>query len=77
MIEHCISSYQKSQKELQYRVYITDMLKNCFDFITSGKADVPRFYDQIEKTPGKEEKPEETADDVIARITQSLTDMGN
>ena len=52
------------------------MLKNCFDFITSGKADVPRFYDQIE-TPGKEEKPEETAEDVIARITQSLTDMGS
>lgn len=76
MIEHCVSSYQKRQKELQYRVYVTDMLKNIIDINTGGKADVPRFADLMEEHHDNN-KPEETADDVIARITQNLTDMGN
>lgn len=42
----------------------------------SGRdADLPRYYDQI--VPKKEEKEQETAEDVISRIMKNLTEMGS
>ena len=42
------------------------------------QAEVSRFIDQITpKKPEEENKPEETSEDIIARIRNNLTDMGN
>ena len=73
MIEHCVSSYQKRQKELTYRVYMTDSVKVLIE-AQYGGVELPRYIDQIE--PKKQEEPEETAEMVIARITEDLKNMG-
>lgn len=64
-----------------YRVYVTDALKGLIEIQAArcgNSVDYRRFYDFIdEKSKNKEEKPEETAEDVIARITNNMRNMGN
>lgn len=53
------------------------MLKSIAEIETRGKWTPNRFADYIvPKKKKKEEEPKETAEDVIARITNSLKSMG-
>lgn len=82
MIEHCISAFRKQQRDLKYRVYVTDALKDLIEIQVvkgGGKVDYRRFFDLINDKPQKQDEPEakeETAEDVIARITDNLINMG-
>lgn len=82
VIDHCISTFQKRQKDVMYRVYVTDALKDLIEVQVArggGSVEYRRFYDFIkDKSKRKEEQksPEETAEDVIARITNNLKNMG-
>ena len=53
VIEHCISSFQKQNEVLTYRVYVTDLLRAL-----SRQENVPRYYDLIkkDKAPKKDAK---------------------
>ena len=70
MIEHCISSLLKRKKEMAYREYVTDALKGLIELISPSNLNLPRYADQIAPKP-KEQEPEETAEDVIARIKKN------
>lgn len=60
VIDHCISFFKKQQKDLIYRVYITDVLRTI-----AGTKNVPkRFYDLIEPAPIEKR----TADQIKKRI---------
>lgn len=83
MIDHCISTFQKNQKDLIYRVYVTNALKNLIEIQTAGweeNIEYPRFYDLINKKPNEQqdeqEEAAETADDVIKRIKSNLINIG-
>ncbi len=82
MVEHCISTFHKNQKEMMYRIYVTDALKDLIEVqVAKGGGDIKyrRFYDFIKEKPEKEqaeEQPEETAEDIIARIKNNMIDMG-
>lgn len=72
MIEHCVSSLRKWQRDLLYKVYVTDFLKNI-----CGSNETPRFYDLAfsdDKSQKMQEK-QETAEDIISRITNNMRDM--
>jgi len=53
VIEHCISSFQKQNEVLTYRVYVTDLLRAL-----SRQENIPRYYDLIkrDKEPKKDAK---------------------
>ena len=82
VVEHCISTFHKNQKEMMYRIYVTDALKDLIEVqVTRGGGDIKyrRFYDFIKEKPEKEqteEHPEETAEDIIARIKNNMFNMG-
>lgn len=57
--------YKQNQRELAYRIYVTDALK----FFGGLNA---RYYDYIDDTPPDSRTPEE----VIANIGNKLTALG-
>ena len=64
-----------------YRIYVTDALKDLIEIQVvrgGGKVDYRRFFDLINDKPKEQESEtkEETAEDVIARITNNLMNMG-
>lgn len=70
VIEHCMASLVKEKHRKNYEIYITDMLKSIVEIQLASHdvtPEVPGFTEL--STPPKEE---ETADDVIARITRNL-----
>ena len=82
VVEHCISTFHQKQREMMYRVYVTDALKDLIEVQVArggGNIKYRRFYDFIKEKPEKEqaeEQPEETAEDIIARIKNNMIDMG-
>ena len=57
--------YKENQRELAYRIYVTDALK-AFGGLNA------RYYDFIDDTP----PDNRTADEVIGGIRQKLTALG-
>lgn len=73
-MEHCISSVQRMMEEKRYKEYITDCLKSIIEMYYNSHGitvELPRFTEPV-KT-----EPEETAEEIIARITEGLTHTGN
>lgn len=59
VIEHCISSFQKYNEEMTYRVYVTDLLKAL-----ARQDKIPRYYDLVKR----EKKEQKNAKEVKAKI---------
>ena len=59
VIEHCISSFQKQNEVLTYRVYVTDLLRAM-----SRQEGIPRYYDLIKK----DKEPKKDAKEVKEKI---------
>lgn len=73
-MEHCVSAFIKSKRDLAYRIYMSDALQamvNCYGrtYGVKGELIEKRFIDVLE--PPKPEK-EESAEDVINRIKRKL-----
>lgn len=67
MIEHCVSSFSKSQKDLAYKIYVTNMLyrldRRYYNDI------IPTFYDTINDKKKKDDRTaEEIKQDIMTRI---------
>lgn len=64
IFQHILQEYHKEQKELSYKIYVTD----CLQLIASntGRAPLKRYYDLItEKQDGR--SGDEIARDTIAK----------
>lgn len=72
VIDHCVASYTRRQKEKIYRVYITDALRaivnNTAQFAGNGLAINDRYIDIIEPKP----KEELTTEKVVGKIRKKL-----
>lgn len=73
-MDHCVSAFIKSKRELAYRIYMSDALEamvNCYGRTHGAQGDIieKRFIDVLE--PPKPKK-EESAEDVINRIKRKL-----
>lgn len=69
MVEHCLSLYSKAQKDMVYRVYITNMLQRLIR--VHYKGEIPSYYDII--SGGKKEETrtaDEIKDDLKSRINK-------
>lgn len=70
-MDHCVSAYLKSKKEESYKIYMSDIgyvLANSFSKVFGAK-ELPiqkRYCELFEQK--KEEKPQETADEIIERF---------
>lgn len=74
MIEHCISSFKNKQDLKAYRIYMSDVgfqLTNSFGKVFGSKEDLisERLVNILSPA---EEKPEETEEEIIARIRRKL-----
>lgn len=70
MIEHCISAFSLTQKELAYRIYITDALKVLSENTSrqfGGSCLNSRWYDIINT---KEEK--RSSDEIINQVKNAI-----
>ncbi len=67
MIDHFLDYYKASQKEMAYKIYMSDLL---WGFVEGEKRNVPRYYDIINDTPVAEETrtPEEIIEQVRKKI---------
>ena len=76
VIEHCMSPFKKRQEEKAYKIYMSDVgyvLANIVGKTLYGAKEniiAQRFCEIIE--PTKEEKEEETEEQIIARIRKKL-----
>ena len=63
----CISTANFRRSRQNYETYMADAAYVTMNFMTNGKADVPRYYDLLH--PKKEDKRsgEEIAADIIKR----------
>ena len=59
-MEYVAARYLNYLDEMQYRIYITDTLKACFELNV-------RWYDLIRPKPAA---PEKTADEIKAELTE-------
>ena len=58
----------------RYKAYVTDCLKSTIEMYYNSHGftvDIPRFTEPVQT------EPEESAEDIIARITEGLTNIGN
>ena len=74
MTDYCIASIRKYQKEMEYRAYITDMMRLILQSQQTQPLDIPRYIDLVE--PQKETQPERTADEIISSISDKLAKLG-
>ena len=80
IIQHFLNEVRKENRERLYKVYVTDMLKNILTNTAGGEERYrveKRWIELAEKPTAekKEEKPEETEEEVIARIRNKLSKM--
>lgn len=77
--EHCISAFLKRQDEKYYRIYVTDALK-CISENTAksvgGMSMSKRFFDIVDRSKPQEEEEEQTAEEIIDRIKNTLKSLG-
>lgn len=69
MIEHCVAAFQQEEKELAFRIYVTDALKMLVENTTHylglngivdyGRTLTARWYDLVSGNIPETEKPEE------------------
>ena len=72
MIDYCISSFKEYNETLTYRIFETELLKGI-----AQRMDLTVEKNLLELLePPKEEKPKETADDIITRIKGKLGERG-
>lgn len=76
MIDHCMSAFTEYNKDLAFRIYITDGIKviseNTAHF-AGGSSLQLRWYDLIDQTP--EEEPEQdtrSCDDIVNSIWSKI-----
>ena len=70
-MRYAIARYQSQQRDLAYRIYVTDCLRMniaCLAGFGGGNVDFPRFADSYLGN----KKNDETADDIIERIKNKL-----
>lgn len=75
VIEHCMSLFKKRQEEKAYKIYMSDVgfaLVNYVGKLYGAKENIigRRFIEILE--PPKDEKEEETEEQIIARIRKKL-----
>lgn len=75
VIEHCMSLFKKRQEEKAYKIYMSDVgfaLVNVVGKAYGAKENIigRRFIEILE--PPKDEKEEETEEQIIARIRKKL-----
>lgn len=73
IIDHFNERVKRDQIENQYRVYITDMLKNLVSGIYGGNVDIPRYDDIINP---KIQETEKTAEEIIDNVSNILNKLG-
>jgi len=77
-MDHCVSAFLKSKKEESYKIYMADIgycLTNSFARVF-GAQDLPiqkRYCELYERK--KEEKPQETADEIIERFRKKARNL--
>ena len=67
VVEHCVSSFNKRQKELAFQIYVTDTLKSIDEKLFNtfgGTAYKDRFIDRITS----EKKPVKSGDEIAAEV---------
>ena len=70
-MDHCVSAFLKSTKEKAYKIYMADVgyyLANAFAKKIVGSQELPIQKQYSELFKKKEEKPQETADEIIERF---------
>ena len=70
MIEYCVSAFSQYQKELLYKVYVTDTLRHINEAVSridGGAYMSKRYYDIINPTQEEELSGDEIAMDIIKR----------
>lgn len=79
MIDHCISAFRKDQKELNYKLYVTDALKVIADNtmrFNGGSTLSRRYYDilqDMDSTNEPDEKTDEKANSIVNRMKSKLS----
>lgn len=81
--QHTLQYVKQRNKDIIYRVYITDILKMLAEntgrlsqaFTQEGKAPSQRYYDLIKEE--QQEEPEQTGDEIIADILAGLRKIDN
>ena len=73
-MDHCVSAFLKSKKEESYKIYMADIgycLTNSFAKVF-GANDLPiqKRYCELYEVKKAEEKPQETADEIIERMRE-------
>lgn len=81
IIQHFLNEVRKDSRERLYKTYVTDMLRNILTNTAGGEERYraeKRWIEIAERQPTKkeEEKPEETEEEVIARIRNKLSKIG-
>jgi len=75
-MEHCIASYAHSQKELAFKIYVTDALKCAVENIAGiaghGSLISKRFADIIVLEEPEEEEVLDTKEKVVAKIRKKF-----
>jgi hypothetical protein len=70
-MRYAIARYQSQQRDLAYRIYVTDCLRiqlECIAEMTHHNLDAPRFIDTLNPKP----VDNRTADDIIDGIRNKL-----
>lgn len=79
MVEHCISTFSKEQKEKAYRAYVTDALKMIAEMYCtahSGSLELPRYIDYEKQPETNDKSSEEKAKEIKDRIFGKLAELG-
>ena len=69
-MRYAMARYQSQQRELAYRIYVTDCLRMVTENtakMSQGAHTAARFYDIINPKPGADRTGEEIAADIIKR----------
>ena len=66
-MRYAIARFNQHQRDLAYRIYVTDCLRMVTEKMSQGAYTVARFYDIINPKPVENRNGEEIAADIIKR----------
>ena len=66
-MRYAMARYNQHQRDLAYRIYVTDCLRMATENTAKGAYTVARFYDIINPKPVDNRNGEEIAADIIKR----------
>lgn len=70
------NTINKLDREKGYRIYVTDMLRGFIYTQSTKDPNIPRYINIIEPAKPEMKEPEQTAEEVIFRISEKLDRLG-